>query len=80
MAYALERFQHELRRVIQAEKGTSECLRARQEQLKGELRNLAATAARTGPSSCLVEEIALRERELSSIEDSLANCEAATRG
>ena len=76
IAYALERSQHELRGALQASAGQLEQLRQRQEQLKRELRNLAATAAQTGPSTFLVEEISARERELRGIADRLVTEEA----
>lgn len=56
--------------------GQLEQLRQRQEQLNRELRNLAATAAQTGPSTFLVEEISARERELRGIADRLVTEEA----
>jgi len=78
ITYALERFQQELQGVLQAETGRLEQLRQRQEQLKGELRNLAATAAQTGPSVFLVDEIAAREQELLGIADRLVTSESAS--
>ena len=71
IAYTLERFKQELRHVLASETGRSQQLRERKEKLRSELRNLAATAAQTGPSDFLVEEMTARERELRNVTDML---------
>ena len=53
--------------------GELDQLRARKEKLEHELRNLAATAAETGPSAFLVEQISARERELRETADRLVS-------
>jgi site-specific DNA recombinase len=71
--YALTRFEEELRKANSAQAGQTEPLRERQAQLKRELRNLAETAAQVGPSASLVGEIGRREREITAVEERLAN-------
>ena len=46
-------------------------LRERKQNLEGELRRLASTAAETGPSAFLVEAIHEREQQLRQITDQL---------
>ena len=76
--YAIRRFGEELKKKVDTSSGHFEALRIRREQLKLELRNLTATAALAGPSPHLVEEIAVRERELAKISDELLGGESGS--
>ncbi len=71
--YTLKEFEKELGQHLQTATGQLDQLRERREKLMSELRNLSATAAQTGPSSFLVEEIAVRERELRDIADRMVD-------
>jgi hypothetical protein len=71
LAYAIEEFGKRLRSDLASLSGDIAKMRLRKEKLEGEIRNLTKAIAESGHSKFILDEIAVREREIGTITDRL---------
>ena len=76
VAYAVEEFGKQLRSDLAFLSGDIGKMRSRREKLEGEIRNLMKAIAESGHSKFILDEIAIREREIGAITDRLLSSSA----
>jgi site-specific DNA recombinase len=78
VTYGVEEFGKQLRSDLASLSGDIAAMRSRKEKLEGEIRNLTNAIAESGQSKFILDEIALREREIGAITDRLLSSSAAS--
>jgi hypothetical protein len=76
VALAIEEFGKVLRSNLASLSGDIAKMRQRKEKLEGEIRNLTKAIAESGHSKFILDEIAVREREIGAITDRLLSSNA----
>lgn len=76
IAEAVEGFGKQLRSDLASISGEIAAMRSRREKLEGEIRNLTKAIAESGHSKFILDEIAVREREIGAITDRLLSSSA----